>query len=246
LAELSKITTDSLIEILNNVNSPCSPLDLDYKSLKVADRSHAAMGNFLSTLVDMYDRLIIDLMQKGHMEEAARLISLNDENRPHYRAFIRRAELESFKGNYGAAEDQYEKMFLDLPARYDPFLFEQKGELGRQMLSMAFFGNMGERFSKYPSPYNRRMNEWDVYVKNMVAVPSSTQDIIFSEKNFDSYSEFQKFVIFYTHNGIYLDLEKFPAANKFFITISSYNDGVKGLEPIKSDLVEFFSLLYQD
>jgi len=244
--ELSKITTNTLIEILDNVDSPFPPLDLDYKSLKEADRSHAAMGDFLSTLVGMYDLLIIDLMQKGHIEDAEQLIALNDGNRPHCRAFTRRAELESLKGNYGAAEDQYEKMFLDLPARYDPFVFEQRGELGRQMLSMAFFGNMGERFSKYPSPYNRRMNEWDVYVKNMVAVPSSKQDIIFSEKNFNSYSEFQKFVIFYTHNGLDLDWEKFPAVEKFFTTISSYDDGVNGLESIQDDLTEFFSLLSQD
>ena len=228
------------------MDSPCSPLDLDYKTLKAVDRSHAAMGDFLSTLVGMYDRLIIDLMQKGHMEDAERLISLNDGNRPHCRAFIRRAELESFKGNYGAAEDQYEKMFLDLPARCDPFGFEQKGEHGRIMLSMAFFGNMGERFSKYPSPYNRRMNEWDIYVKNMVAVPSSKQDIIFSEKNFDSYSEFQKFVVFYTYDGLHLDCEKFPAVKKFVTTISSYDDGVKGMESIQDDLTEFFSLLSQD
>jgi len=246
LAELSKITTDSLIEILNNVDSPCSPLDLDYKSLKAADRSHAAMGDFLSTLVDMYDRLIMDLMQKGHMEEAARLISLNDENRPHCRAFVRRAEFESFKGNYGAARDEYEKMFHDLPARYDPFGFEQKGELGRNMLSMAFAGTMGKRYSEYPFPYSQRMSGWDDYVKNIVAVPGSKPDVIFSERNFDLYSDFQKFVVFYTYDGLHLDWEKFPAAKKFFTTISSYDDGAKGLESIKGDLVEFFSLLSQD
>ena len=246
LAEPSKITTDSLIEILNNVDSPCSPLDLDYKSLKAGDRSHAAMGDFLSTLVDMYDRLIIDLMQKGHMEEAARLISLNDENRPHCRAFVRRAEFESFKGNYGAAKDEYEKMFHDLSARYDPFGFEKKGELGRNMLSMAFAGTMGERYSEYPSPYSMRMDGWDDYVKNLVEVPSSKSEVIFSEKNFGSYSEFHKFIIFYTYDGLRLDLKNFPVAMKFFTTISSYDDSVKGLELIKGDLVEFFSLLSQD
>ncbi len=245
-AAMSKMTTDSLIEILSNLNSPCSPLDLDYKRLKKTDRSHAATGDFLSTLVGMYDRMIIDLMQKGFLEEAGRLISLNDGHRPHCRTFVRRAEFESFKGNYGAAKDQYENMFHDLPARYDPFEFKPTGELGRNLLSLAFAGNMGERFCEYPSPYPQRMDGWDDYVKNLVAVPSRKPDVIFSERNFDLYTDFQKFIIFYTHNGLDLDLEKFPAVQKFFITISSYDDGVKDLKSIQDDLTEFFSLLSQN
>ena len=241
-AAMSKMTTDSLIKMLSNLDSPCSPLDLDYKNLKEADRSHAAMGNFLSTLVGMYDRLIIDLMQKDSLEKADRLISLTDENRPYCRAFIRRAELEAFKGNYGAAKDQYEKMFRDLPARYDSFEFKPTGELGRNMLGMAFTGDMGERFSEYPALYAQRMNGWDDYVKNLVEVPSSNPDVIFSEKNFDSYSDFQKFIIFYEYGGLSLDLGKFPAAMIFFTTISSY-DRAKFLESIHDDLTEFSSLL---
>ena len=90
------------------------------------------------------------------------------------------------------------------------------------------------------------MDGWDDYVKNLVAVPSRKPDVIFSERNFDLYTDFQKFIIFYTHNGLDLDLEKFPAVQKFFITISSYDDGVKDLKSIQDDLTEFFSLLSQN
>lgn len=246
LAELSEITTESLIEILNNVDSLYPPLDLDYNSLMLADRSHAALGDYLSTLVGMYDRLIIELMQKGMLEESDRMISLNDKNRPYHRAFVRRGELESFKGYYEAAKKEYENMFNDIPARYDPYSFESRSELGRNMLSMAFTGDMGERYSEYPSPYSQRMNGWDDYVKNLVEVPGSETNVIFSVENFGSYTEFQKFVIFYSYNGLRLDFDDFPAVQKFFSTISSYDDNLKGLESIQDDCTEFYSLCFPD
>jgi hypothetical protein len=253
----SKMATEDLLNMMKNLDLPHPPLDMDYKKLKKSDKSHAAFGDFLSTLVGMYDLISIELMEKGRLDEAEKAIKINDENRPHSKYYMRMAELESMRGNYGFAESLYEKNFSELANRFDPYTMDFNTSSEALRIRLAFGGGVGDMFESYPADLAKRMRGWDEYSKTIVPTPSQSFEDIFSESNFGSYSEFQKMVICECYRDIvdpkysssiisYDDvtkdpLRRFPSLKKFLTGLYGMNP--ESMEPSKK-MIECIKILY--